>query len=117
MGVKKTAIMKQQFPSFLSFLFFGTLFFVISACSSSNAVEEEIAKIPVNVELDRFDKKFYNASKEDFFQLKQEYPYLFPEQYPDSIWLKRQRDSLQVILQNEINVVFPTLDPFEEQLK
>jgi gliding motility-associated lipoprotein GldB len=117
MGVKKTAKMKQQFPSFLSFLFFGTLFFAISACSSSNAVEEEIAKIPVKVELDRFDKKFFNASKEDFFQLKQDYPYLFPEQYPDSIWLKRQRDSLQVILQNEINAVFPSLDPFEEALK
>ena len=112
MGVKKTAKMKQQFPSFLSFLFFGTLFFAISACSSSNAVEEEIAKIPVKVELDHFDKKFFNASKEDFFQLKQDYPYLFPEQYPDSIWLKRQRDSLQVILQNEINAVFPSLDPF-----
>lgn len=117
MGVKKTAIMKQQFLSFLSFLLIGTLFFVTSACSSTNAVEAEIAKIPVNIELDRFDKKFFNASKEDFFQLKQEYPYLFPEQYPDSIWLKRQRDSLQVILQNEINEVFPTLDPFEEQLK
>ena len=117
MGVKKTAIMKQQFPSFLSFLFFGTLFFAISACSSSNVVEEEIAKIPVKVELDRFDKKFFNASKEDFYQLKKDYPYLFPQQYPDSIWLKRQRDSLQVILQNEINTVFPTLDPFEEQLK
>lgn len=117
MGVKKTAIMKQQFSSFLSFLFFGTLFFAISACSSSNAVEEEIAKIPVKVELHRFDQKFFEATKEDFFQLKQEYPFLFPAQYPDSIWLKRQRDSLQVILQNEINTVFPDLYPFEKELK
>ena len=117
MRVKKTSIMKRQFPSFLSFLLFGTLFFAISACSSSNAVEEEIAKIPVNITLDRFDQKFFNASKEDFYQLKQDYPYLFPAQYPDSIWQKRQRDSLQVLLQGEISTVYPSLAPFEKQLK
>ena len=117
MGVKKTAIMKQQFYSFLSFLFFGTLFFAISACSSSNATEEKIAKIPVEVTLDRFDQKFFDATKEDFYKLKQGYPYLFPLQYPDSIWLKRQRDSLQILLQGEINKVFPTLTPFKEELK
>ncbi|MGB1449324.1 MAG: gliding motility lipoprotein GldB [Flavobacteriaceae bacterium] len=109
--------MKQQFSPFLSFLFLSGLFFAISACSSSNSVENEIAKIPVTVELDRFDQKFYNASKEDFYQLKQTYPYLFPAQYPDSIWLKRQRDSLQVLLQTEIKKVYPSLAPFEKELK
>lgn len=117
MRVKKTSIMKYQFSSFLSFFLFGTLFFTISACSSSNAVEEEIAKIPVDITLDRFDQKFFNASKEDFYQLKQDYPYLFPEQYPDSIWQKRQRDSLQVLLQGEISKVYPSLAPFKKQLK
>ncbi|MDG1053829.1 MAG: gliding motility lipoprotein GldB [Flavobacteriaceae bacterium] len=109
--------MKLQFSSLLSFFLFGILFFVISACSSTNAVEEEIAKIPVDITLDRFDQKFFNASKEDFYQLKQDYPYLFPEQYPDSIWQKRQRDSLQVLLQGEISKVYPSLAPFEKQLK
>lgn len=117
MRVKKTSIMKLQFSSLLSFFLFGILFFVISACSSTNAVEEEIAKIPVDITLDRFDQKFFNASKEDFYQLKQDYPYLFPEQYPDSIWQKRQRDSLQVLLQGEISKVYPSLAPFEKQLK
>ena len=109
--------MKQQFSPFLSFLFLSGLFFAFSACSSSNEIENEIAKIPVTVELDRFDQKFFNASKDDFYQLKQDYPYLFPKQYPDSIWLKRQRDSLQVLLQSEIKKVFPSLTPFEQALK
>ena len=42
---------------------------------------------------------------------------MFPSQYPDSIWLKRQRDSLQVLLQTEIDKVFPNLESFEEQLR
>ena len=109
--------MKQQFSSFLSILFFGGFFFAILACSTSNAIEEEIAKIPVAVSMDRFDQKFFNASKEDFYRLKQDYSYLFPAQYPDSIWLKRQRDSLQVLLQAEIKTVFPSLRPFEDTLR
>ena len=94
--------MPQHISSFLSFLAIGAVFLVNFACSSADNREKEIAQIPVNVDFDRFDRKFFNASKEEFYSLKQEYGYLFPEQYPDSIWLKRQRDSLQVLLQGEI---------------
>ena len=67
--------------------------------------------------MDRFDKKFYTAEADDFIKLKEEYSYLFPTQYPDSIWLKRQRDSLQILLQTEIDKVFPDLGMFEKQLR
>lgn len=101
----------------LYFLYVGILFFVILSCESTNYSEKEISLIPVEIKIDRFDLKFYEASPSDFYQLKDQYPYLFPAQYPDSIWLKRQKDSLQVILQSEINKIFPTLSPFEKQLK
>ncbi len=109
--------MKLQKRSFLSFSLFIGCFITFLACTSVNPVEEEIAKIPVEIEFDRFDVKFFNASPADFYALKKEYPYLFPTQFPDSIWLKRQRDSLQVLLQNEINEVFPNLTPFEDQIR
>lgn len=109
--------MPRHISSFLSFLAIGAVFLVNFACSSADNREKEIAQIPVNVDFDRFDRKFYNASKEEFYSLKQEYSYLFPEQYPDSIWLKRQRDSLQVLLQGEIANVFPDLTPFSDQIR
>ena len=117
LGVKKRDAMQQQFSSFLSFIVLGIAFLAIFACSSTDNREKEIAQLPVTVEFDRFDRKFFNATKEDFYNLKNDYPYLFPIQYPDSIWLKRQRDSLQVLLQGEIAQVFPNLDPFEEQIR
>ena len=117
LGVKKRNAMPRQFFSFLSFLILGMTFLAIFACSSTDNREKEIAQLPVNVEFDRFDRKFFNATKEEFLGLKNDYPYLFPAQYPDSIWLKRQRDSLQVLLQGEIAKVFPNLDPFEEQIR
>lgn len=109
--------MKLQKRLFLSFLLLIGCFITFLSCTSANPVEAEIAKIPVEVEFDRFDVKFFNASPSDFYSLKKDYPYLFPTQFPDSIWLKRQRDSLQVLLQNEIAEVFPSLSPFEDQIR
>ena len=109
--------MKVQKRSFLSILILFGCFIAFFACTSTNPIEEKIAKIPVDVKFERFDVKFFNASPADFYSLKKEYPYLFPTQFSDSIWLKRQRDSLQVLLQNEISHVFPTLAPFESQIR
>jgi len=102
---------------FLSILLIFILFFVIYACADSNSRAAEIEKISVNINIDRFDQRFFNATPEEFYTLKTQYPYLFPTQYADSIWQKRQRDSLQVLLQGEIAKEFPTLQPFEEQLE
>jgi len=114
---KQSTTMKVQKRSFLSILTLFAFFIAFYACTSSNSVEEKIAKIPVDIKFDRFDVKFFNASPTDFYSLKKEYPYLFPAQFPDSIWLNRQRDSLQVLLQKEISQVFPTLAPFEDQIR
>lgn len=109
--------MKHKKLSFLYvFLFFG-LILAVNGCNSSDNREAKIAQIPVNLQFDRFDQKFFNASPDEFYSLKKSYPYLFPVQYHDSIWIKRQKDSLQVLLQNEIAAVFPSLTPFEKQLR
>ena len=109
--------MKHKKLSFLYvFLFFG-LILAVNGCNSSDNREAKIAQIPVNLQFDRFDQKFFNASPDEFYSLKTSYPYLFPPQYHDSIWIKRQKDSLQVLLQNEIAAVFPSLTPFEKQLR
>jgi len=106
--------MKKAFLySVLGFFLLG----VLDSCDSSNALEKEIAEIEIDLQYDRFDKKFFNADRNEFYALKAEYPYLFPPQYPDSIWLKRQRDSIQVVLQKEIDRVFPTLDGVTKELK
>ena len=97
-----------------SFCIAFTVFF--SSCSDENALEAEINRIPVTIDIDRFDLKFYNATPEEYFELKKSYPYLFPNQFPDSIWVKRQRDSIQTLLHAEIKKVYPSLDPVKEEL-
>ena len=97
-----------------SFCIAFTVFF--SSCSDENALEAEINRIPVAIDIDRFDLKFYNANSEEYIELKKSYPYLFPDQFPDSIWVKRQRDSIQTLLHAEIKKVYPSLDPVKEEL-
>jgi gliding motility-associated lipoprotein GldB len=97
-----------------SFCIAFTVFF--SSCADKNSLEAEINRIPVTIDIDRFDLKFYNATPEEYIELKKSYPYLFPNQFPDSIWVKRQRDSIQTLLHAEIKKVYPSLDPVKEEL-
>ena len=101
---------------FLKASFCIVLIGFFSSCSDENALEAEINLIPVTIDIDRFDLKFYNATPEEYVELKKSYPYLFPEQFPDSIWVKRQRDSIQTLLHAEIKNVYPSLDPVKEEL-
>lgn len=90
-------------------LLFLTIGLVIS-CKNESAVEEEISKIPVDVEIDRFDKIFAKATPEDIPELKKKYPLLLPEQYPDSVWVNMLSDTLQQEINTETLKAFPKFE-------
>lgn len=84
-------------------VFIGLILF---SCNNDNKVEEEITKIPMNVEILRFDKKFAAASPAELPKLKSEFPAFFPKQYNDSIWFQKLTDTLQNQLENEVLKTF-----------
>lgn len=96
---------------------FLMLFIIIIAisCNNNNKTEEEISKIEVEVIVDRFDKKFADAKISDLPALKEEYPYFFPEQFHDSIWISKMKDAIQQELSEEVLKVFPDLHEEEEE--
>lgn len=85
-------------------VFLGVLLF---SCGNKNEVEREIDKIPMNVEIIRFDKEFAAANLEDLPKLKSEFPGFFPKQYHDSIWIQKLTDTLQNQLEDEVLKTFP----------
>lgn len=87
------------------------------SCKKSDNSEKEIAAIPVSFELKRFDEAFANASPEQLPQLKAAFPYFFPEQFNDSVWINRMQDSLQQELLNEVQKAFPSVENEKEELK
>ena len=81
-------------------------------CKEADSVKKEIAGIDLDLEVLRFDRDFAAAAAEDLPVLKDKYPYLFPEQYPDSIWLRKMKDTVQIALLEEVGAAF---EDFEEQ--
>ena len=91
------------------------LIFIFLGCSNSKKIDPEIEKIPLEIKFDRFDLKFASIEKKEFQNFKKKYNYLFPSQFSDSVWLKRKNDTIQIMLQNEVNKIFPTLRNIEKE--
>lgn len=83
-----------------------------ASCGNDSGLEKEIAKIPVDVEIIRFDRIFDNATPSDLPQLKTEFSLFFPERFHDSIWTQQFTDTLQKQLRNEVFKAYPA----EEEL-
>ena len=89
--------------------------FLIIQCKKNN-VKDEINSIPITINIDRFDKKFYNIDSFKLNDLKKEYSYLFPEKFDDIVWVNRRKDSLQLILKNAIEKKIENFDFVEDEI-
>ena len=93
---------------------------IISACymgcTDSDKVEKEIDKIEVDLDVARFDREFAKAAPLDIPILKKAYPYLFPAQYSDSVWVAKLQDSLQVELLSEVGTTFTDFSKEKDDL-
>ncbi|MAV66099.1 MAG: gliding motility lipoprotein GldB [Flavobacteriaceae bacterium] len=97
-------------PNYIKNLFFfSSIIFFVSACK--NEIQN---KIKVNV--DRFDKKFQLSDSLELQELKQNYPYFFPTNYPDEVWMNRKKDSIQIEIFNEVENVFNEAEFLNDQL-
>jgi len=86
-------------------------------CKPDNSTESEIMAIPVSINIERFDQKFHRSNPEMIFELKNKYPFLFPQQFNDSVWFKRQKDSLQLMLLDTVESTFTDMTPIESELE
>ena len=100
----------RNFPVFIVLCF-------IAACSTGDNTESKIAKIEMEPVVKRFDRVFSGATPEQLPGLKRAYPYLFPERFPDSVWINRMRDTLQRALAAEVGKRFPDFTREREELR
>ena len=93
------------------------MLYLVVSCKNESKLEEDIAKIPMQVNIERFDKLFSKASLKDLPALKKEYPFMFSEKYTDSFWLARMRDTLQIRLFDEVEKVFPEINNMHHDIQ
>lgn len=88
------------------------------SCKEENKTEEAVAAVEVGeVDIKRFDKIFYESKPEDLPKIKQQFPYLFPPNNPDTVWINKINNPLLQELHNEVEKKFPDNKMLQEDLQ
>jgi len=86
------------------------------SCTTESKIEKEIAKVDIDINIERFDRLFAQITPNTLSQLKADYPFMFSKNYNDSIWIARINDTLQRQLNTEVNKAFPDSELFEGEI-
>ena len=83
--------------------FFITVLVVLFILSSCNKEKNEIdvSNINIDLEVERYEVDFYKANNNTLKNVKKKYPYLFPEEFSDSLALIKIQDKEEQELFNE----------------
>lgn len=99
------------------FIVIISMLLLAMSCKNEDPIEKEIAAIPVDVNVERFDLAFKNAQPEELPKLKEAYPFMFSERIPDSIWVERMNDTLQQLLASEVEKTFNKFQSVEDDIE
>jgi gliding motility-associated lipoprotein GldB len=94
-----------------------TLLVVLSSCDKKNKIEKEIEEIPVTINVERFDKIFYESPVENLQNVKNKYPYFFPSQTPDSVWVNKIKNPLYRELYSEVQKKYSNFEKVNSDLE
>ncbi|MDT0555769.1 gliding motility lipoprotein GldB [Patiriisocius hiemis] len=100
----------------MKYLLYVVFFLLLFSCEEKSNLDEEIAKVEVEIAIERFDKEFAATTPETLTATKEKYPIFFPKQFNDSVWIQRIEDTLQQELNREVQKVFPNNDFIEDEL-
>lgn len=91
---------------------------LLFSCKDENKVENKIAEVQVEkVTIERFDKEFYETKPDGLPALKSKYPFLFPPETPDNVWLEKQTEPFSKQLYTEVQKKYPNLDTLQDGIE
>lgn len=90
---------------------------VFVSCKKENEVDEKVAAVPVGkIDIERFDKIFYESDPNDLSKVKQQFPYFFPAGNPDTVWVNKINNPLLQEVHAEVEKKFPNTNSLQEDL-
>ena len=81
-----------------------------AACDKKSKVEKAVEEIPLELEVYRFDKAFFETLPNELANLKAEYPFFFPEGVSDSVWTEKMQNPLWRELYQEVEKKYSNFD-------
>jgi gliding motility-associated lipoprotein GldB len=91
--------------------------FCFLQCKKNDAIEIVDIKKTIDLDVERFDKLYAEATPKTLPDLKKQYPFLFPTQFPDSIWYAKLNDPIFKELNVEVSKQFPDNSKFENGIE
>ena len=88
----------------IAFTLIIMVFFI--SCDKKNKVEKAIEEVPVTLDVERFDKVFYESPISDISRIKKEYPYFFPAGNEDTVWTNKMKNPLLKEVHDEVQKKF-----------
>ena len=89
---------------------------LLVSCKEEKAKDVDVSDVDITLSVNRFEQKFYEADKTTLPIIKNEFPYLFPEQN-DSIWLNKIKDKEERELYQKSQAVFGDFESEKTQIK
>lgn len=89
---------------------------LVIGCSQKKKLNVDVSNIDVKTVIKRFDQKFYTTSPTNLSNLKEEFPYLFPEHNPDSVWVNKMQNKDELALFEESQKLYSDFTDEQEQL-
>ncbi len=102
--------MKFNFLLIFVFIFFFS-------CSKEPKTDVDVSGIDASVVTQRFDKRFYTTPTDKLAELKTDFPFFFPEQTPDSVWVNKMTDKDEQELFVETEKLYKDFSKEENELK
>lgn len=82
------------------------LLIIVTGCEDTKKNNIDVSKIALKVNVERFDKQFFNVSKNNLVSLKNKYPFLFPKEVKDSVWITKIKNQEERNIYTKVQKVF-----------
>ena len=96
--------------------FLVLMLFLIVSCDKKSKIKEEVEAVPVQLDIVRFDKIFYETPIEEFPSIRKKYSSFFPEQFSDTVFTNKMTDPLYRELYTEVQKKYANIEPVKSEL-
>ena len=99
------------------YLFLVAFCLFILSCDKKNKVESAVAASPLKLKVARFDKIFFETPPQDLEKVKKQFPFFFPPENDNSVWLNKMQDPLWKELYTEVQKKYGDFEPVKQELE
>ena len=98
-------------------LYFLSISLLVVSCKKNDMVKEEAEEIPLTVEVDRYDKAFFESKPQDLPKLKAKYPDFFPEGIDEQFLADKMTHPMWRELYKEVEKRYSNFDIQQEEIE